>query len=168
MLNLPFVKAMTSSLGLYFQKFEYNASIYYVIREIGYMIYGFNIIEQSGFILAIFSFIFIVAFTIFEASMKFRLTLSMLILWTIYLFMATTVHPWYVIPLISLSIFTPYKYAIVWSLLIFFTYSNYQQDGFNEYLWIVTLEYLTLVAVIIWEMKKYPIYLQSRENRKKA
>ncbi len=37
-----------SSIGLYFQKFEFNASVYYLVRWLGYQYYGYNIIQSAG------------------------------------------------------------------------------------------------------------------------
>ena len=37
-----------SSIGLYFQKFEFNASVYYLVRWVGYQYYGYNIIQFAG------------------------------------------------------------------------------------------------------------------------
>ena len=52
------------------------------------------------------------------------LTQSLIIL-TTYLFISTTIHPWYIIPLIFLSCFTNYRYPIFWSLTIFLSYFSY-------------------------------------------
>lgn len=58
------ISRIGSSIELYFQKFEFNASLYYLIRQTGFWIVGYNIIGTAGKILAIlaFSSIFIISF----------------------------------------------------------------------------------------------------------
>ena len=70
-------------------------------------------------------------------------------LWAIciYLFLATTIHPWYAILPLALSVFTKYRFTIVWTGLIWLTYINYNYAEYHENLWIVALEYL---GVLVW------------------
>ena len=48
LLDETFISAMSESLDLYFRSFEFNASIYFVARAIGYWIYGYNNIALIG------------------------------------------------------------------------------------------------------------------------
>ena len=52
-LSLDLFQNVFSSLNLYFQKFEFNASVYYLIRAAGYWLEGYNIISGAGFVLFI-------------------------------------------------------------------------------------------------------------------
>ena len=47
-LSGAFAENFFSSINLWFQKFEFNASFYYLIRWIGYEIEGYNIIAYAG------------------------------------------------------------------------------------------------------------------------
>ena len=47
---------------------------------------------------------------------------AMLWLHAIYLFGAQAVHPWYILPLVALSVLTQWRWPILWSLLIIPTY----------------------------------------------
>src|SRR5690606_7832413 len=47
-LNKDLFSHLGSSIGLYLQKFEFNASIYYLVRWIGFQFSGFNIIQTAG------------------------------------------------------------------------------------------------------------------------
>ena len=58
-LNNSFVSHIASSIGLYFDKFEFNASIYYLLLWVGYDITGVNVIIVLGKILPVFAIIFI-------------------------------------------------------------------------------------------------------------
>ena len=153
LLNAELLTGLQSSIGLYFQKFEFNASIYYLVREIGYEIKGFNIIEEAGKWMALFAFAGIVLFSIFEKCQR----LPEAFLWAllIYYLFAAIVHPWYVTPLVAFSVFSRFRFAIVWSLLIFFSYAGYHKDGFEENMAIVMLEYSVLLGVMLYEIWNY-------------
>ncbi len=153
LLNLELLQGLQSSIGLYFQKFEFNASIYYIVREIGYAVKGFNIIEKSGKWMAIAAFGSIILFTIFERCK--RLPEAFLWVLFIYYLFATIVHPWYVAPLVAFSVFSNFRFAVIWSLLIFFSYTGYHASGFTENMTIVFIEYAIVFVVALLEIWNY-------------
>jgi len=150
--STEFIRGMTSSISLYFQKFEFNASIYYLVREVGYWIKGYNIIQTAGKYLFLAAFLSIIGFSIWERNKGIRMEASFLWVYFIYLLFATIVHPWYITPLIAFSVFTNFRFPILWSFLIFFSYWGYSQNGYTENLWIVSLEYLILGVYILREI----------------
>jgi hypothetical protein len=94
----------------------------------------------------------------------------MLFAFSFYLFFSTTVHPWYLATLLILSVFTNYKFPIVWSFVIILSYLAYLQlnnADKSENLWVIAIEYLIVYSVLIWEVfiKKDRI-IQSRANSK--
>lgn len=153
LLSPELIRGMGNSLGLYFQKFEFNASIYYIIREIGYTLKGYNIIATAGKWLAASTFLLIILFSCLERNKH----MSAAFLWVmvIYLLLSTTVHPWYIIPLVAFSIFTSYRFAVFWSLLIFFTYTGYTLHGFQENLWITVFEYVLVLGILGHEVYRH-------------
>ncbi|OYX23972.1 MAG: hypothetical protein B7Z06_09505 [Flavobacteriales bacterium 32-35-8] len=76
----------------------------------------------------------------------------MLLILSFYYFTATTVHPWYVATLLILSIFTTYKFPLVWSFVIMLSYLAYSNANETENLWIIALEYIIVYSVFIWEV----------------
>ena len=76
----------------------------------------------------------------------------MLFSFTIYLFLSTTVHPWYIATILSLSVFTNYKFPLVWSFIVIISYLAYANAANTENLWIIGLEYLVVFSVFIWEV----------------
>ena len=82
---------------------------------------------------------------------KRRLPEQMMWVWALYVLFATTVHPWYTIPLLVMSIFTHKQFAYVWTILIFFTYANYQFDGYSERLEVVAVEYIIVILIALYE-----------------
>jgi alpha-1,6-mannosyltransferase len=153
------ISGFHESIGYYFQKFEFNASIYYLVREWGFWKYGYNIVQTVGWKLGLASGLLILTYSWRNlrstySSASHLLFREWLIILFIYLIFTTTVHPWYCIPLIAFCIFTNYRFPIVWSLLIFFTYIGYSATGYVENLWVVSVEYLIVIVILIVEVWK--------------
>lgn len=166
-LSLSFIQNFAATIGLWFQNFEFNASVYYVIRWIGFQIVGWNIIATVGKILPIVIILFILSIAVFKNNqMPQQLLTSMLFAVSIYFLLSTTIHPWYVATPLILAVFTNYKFPIVWSFLVFLSYSAYGVNGFDEQLWLVALEYITVVSVAIYEIRKSYIASSSPKNFK--
>jgi hypothetical protein len=143
----------SSSLTLYFQKFEFNASIYYLVREIGFAVKGYNIIQTAGPFLALVTFISILVLSRYtHKSMKWPQ--AMIWALTIYFLMATTVHPWYITTLVALAVFTNYRFPIAWSVLAVLSYAGYLETGYQENMLLVLTEYLFLAVVMFWDLRK--------------
>lgn len=158
-LFIPFIDSqliqnMASSVGLYFQKFEFNASIYYIVRQIGYWIWGYNIIGGAGKSLALLVFGLILWISMKNQSKFFTIPHKILFILTIYFIFATTVHPWYISTLIIASVFTQFRYPIIWSLMIFLTYFSYTIKPYEENLYLVFVEYFCVFGMLIWEIRK--------------
>lgn len=161
LLFLPFVdnlliSGISSSLSLYFQKFEFNASVYYLIREVGYWIFGYNIIGMAGKGIMLLSFVGILWISI-KSRNFFEGCLFIL---SLYLALATTVHPWYASTLILLTVFSKFRYPIVWSFSIILSYATYQTKTYTENLFLVTIEYVLVYGFFIYELR----YKQKKPN----
>ncbi len=147
-----------SSINLYFQTFEFNASIYYLGRGIGQFLKGYNVIKSLGPTLSIVGLAGILWFSYraYKSDNSGRsqqlgetFILTLIGVFTIYLLTATTIHPWYLSILILLSVFTQLRFAIVWSWSILLSYSAYMIDPTTELLWLVGLEYIIVIAYFI-------------------
>jgi len=149
------INGLSSSLTLYFQTFEFNASLYYLARAVGYWFKGYNIIAQLGPSLALVTFIAIMTYAL-RARQKFTLlpTAAMWVL-LIYLSLATTVHPWYITTLVALSVFSQYRFVVLWSLLIFVTYAGYSFNGYAEPMTLIILEYIGLAIFTCYEIRAH-------------
>jgi hypothetical protein len=147
-----FIENFGNSLNLYFQKFEFNASLYYALRWVGFQIFGHNIIQVLGPLLAIIVAIIILAKAIKNKNTDLNgLPKQWLFAITLYLFCTTTVHPWYVALPIVLCLFTNFRYPILWSAFIFLTYINYSYAEYFENIWVVTVEYFAVFGYLGWE-----------------
>nr|WP_306455282.1 mannosyltransferase [Winogradskyella pacifica] len=158
--SMEFVTNYSKTVGLWFGNFEFNASIYYLLRAIGYAITGYNEIAIIGKILPLISVVIILGFSFLKQNNSLpKLATSMLLALTCYLFLSTTVHPWYIATLVILSIFTNYKFPLVWSLAIVLSYLAYSNATYSENLWIIGLEYALVFSIFVWEVfiKKRPL-----------
>lgn len=154
-LSAEFISNFATSLGLWFQKFEFNASIYYLVRWVGYQVKGYNIIESAGRWLPVVVFLIIAGLSFFRKNNSLQQLITIMLFGiTAYFFFATTVHPWYIITPLCLSIFTNYRFAIVWSLMVILSYCAYSNPEFQENLWLVALEYLVVMVVLLYEIRK--------------
>ena len=143
----------SNSVGLWFKNFEFNASIYYILREIGYLFRGYNEIAIIGKISPIATIIVLLTFTFFRKQVKFtQLLTSMLLALSFYYFTTTTMHPWYIATLLILSVFTKYRFPLVWSIAIILSYQAYANTPWKENLWFVALEYFIVYGFLIWEL----------------
>ncbi|HEY9489150.1 MAG TPA: hypothetical protein VIQ51_12490 [Chryseosolibacter sp.] len=157
LLNSEIIHGFSTSLGYYFQHFEFNASLYYLIREAGNLVFGFNIIQFAGPFLALAAtgVILIISFRKFPSNITGEIDISVFngMLWclSVYLLSTTILHPWYIITLLAISVFTKYRFPIIWTCLIFLTYAGYTEYGFKENLVLVSLEYILLLVYLIYE-----------------
>lgn len=137
------------SLSLYQGKFEFNASIYYLLREVGFWIQGYNTIATLTKILSLAT----LAAIVFLSWKKKPQTLPELVdLWVliylIYLILQPVVHPWYLIPAFGLSLLTNRNTFLIWTFAVIFSYQAYGNPDFKENPLFLLLEYALVFAVI--------------------
>ena len=165
------LNGFSESFALYFKSFEFNASIYYLVREYGYAIYGYNIIQTAGWKLALISTVIMLLIALWPYKSPFypgRLKLELrsyqfpddlsnilfVMMWVMltYFLLTTTLHPWYITTLLMFSVFTTYRFVVVWTAMIFLTYAGYSIDGFTENLYLTTMEYVIVIGYLVYEL----------------
>ncbi len=140
---------ISRSLNLYFEQFEFNGSAYYFFR---YLIGKEEHYETFIMMRKILPFITASCIFIYSALYKkTNLFNAMLLAFSIYCFFATTIHPWYLSPLIILTVFSNYRYAIVWSFLIYLSYITYSTPAYVENYNFIILEYVLVIGYFIYE-----------------
>ncbi|HMQ46745.1 MAG TPA: glycosyltransferase 87 family protein [Saprospiraceae bacterium] len=158
LLSGAFFQGMGSSLGLYFHQFEFNASLYYLARYIGYQLEGYNMIDTLGPLLALTTFVGVLSMALVwktsgdQAFMKKHLFAICL-----YVMCSTTVHPWYAILPFTLSLFSSYRFPMLFTYFVVWSYAHYAQNRFEENILLIALEYSIIIGVGIgecWYLKK--------------
>lgn len=147
--NLP---NFYSTIKLWFSNFEFNGSVYYIIRFIGHKIKGYNIIKSIGLITPIITVITLIYLIFNKKDKEIKTTLEdMFLLLSFFFLISMVVHPWYIITILYLGLFTKYNFQIIWSILIFLTYSAYQNPKVEENFYLIGLEYIVVFGFFIYE-----------------
>lgn len=146
-----------NSLQLYFRVFEFNSFLFYNINAFVKLFTGYNPLTFVGPCVSIFVLISILWYALRAHSFEWKIIFErMLFGFFLYLILGSTLHPWYVIPLLALSVFTNYAFPLVWSLLIFFSYFFYSiGDGNSVPVRLMTsIEYVIFFVYFIYEWRK--------------
>lgn len=159
-LFIPFVdydliRNMGSSVDLYFHTFMFNGSLFYVANEIAGMVTGYEYnIKELGNVFPLLVLFAIGILTLLERNLTWEnLIRKSLFALLIYYAVASIVHPWYVINLMALALFTNYRFPYVWSVLVLLSYTAYKGDGVvEEEPVLLMVEYLLLALVIVVEI----------------
>ncbi len=158
---------LLESLQLYQGKFEFNASIYYLLREVGFWIKGYNTIATLTKILSVMTFLWIV---FIAWKKKPNSPIQMAEVWTlsylVYLFLQPVVHPWYIIPAFGLSLLTKMKSLTVWSFAAILSYQAYSNPDNYENPGLLLLEYGIVGLAILWDYKKGSFNFKSEIENK--
>ena len=146
--NLP---NFYNTIKLWFSNLEFNGSVYYIIRYLGFKIKGYNIIKSVGLVTPLITTI-TVLYLIFNKKKETKVTLEdMFLLLSFFYLISMVVHPWYIITILYLGLFTKYNFQIIWSALIFLTYSAYQNSKVDENFYLIGLEYFIVFGFFIYE-----------------
>lgn len=155
MLNEVFLFNMLDSIDNYFERFEFNAGIFYLLREGGFALYGYDTIQSIMPWITRLILLSILGLALFR-NYRSQLDLPAMCMFAFLIFygLASTVHPWYISLILIFSIFTHYRFALVWSFLVMLSYSAYIVPEVAENAYLLCTEYLVLAALLIYEIKK--------------
>ncbi len=144
------------SLQLYQGKFEFNASMYYLLREVGNWLVGYNTIG----ILTKLGTAITVAGVIWMSWKRSQATFEGMIglwvqLYLLYFILQPVVHPWYLLPGLGLSVLTRQWTFLLWSFGAIFSYQAYSQNPVQEQALFLMLEYgLVLLGLYVDYFRK--------------
>lgn len=142
----------SKTIGLWFTNFEFNASFYNIIKYIGFQVKGYNCIQTIGKITPFIVILFVFFRSLFYKNNS-KQTLFKSFFWVLifYFLISTTIHPWYIVSILLLGIFTEIKFGKVWSYLVFLSYFAYSKLQFQENYLVLFIEYFLLFVFIYFE-----------------
>lgn len=113
---------------------------------------GYNPIDVLAPVLAFAAFGLIVAISWF--GRKANIFELALVVFLIYLLFSTTVHPWYIIPVVYLALRARREYILIWSFTAILSYTHYVGELGPKWIYL-SIEYgLLAVAIFMESMRK--------------
>lgn len=156
LLNKTFFLNMMESVNEYFIRFQFNSSFYTLMIDYWYEETDWDRFAVAGQLLSTISTIGILVLAFLKAYRKdLDIITGMMFAFMIYYAMATTVHPWYISLILVLSIFTQYRFGIVWSILIMLSYFAYSNPEFKPHPVLIVAEYVMVYGITIYEIIRY-------------
>jgi len=156
MLSEHNINNFLASLQLYFDKFQFNASLFSWANELYSSKIGWDTTATVGPVLSKIAIALIVLLAVFKAYKKpSDIFIGLVFSLTLYYVFATTVHPWYLSLILVFSIFTKYHFSILWTFLAGFSYLAYSDPTFIENKVLNSVLYVILFAAILFELYKH-------------
>lgn len=151
-----FIDNYSETVGLWFSNFEFNASIYNVVKKIAVSYFEakpWELIDSYGSMLSKAIIVIVLLIALLRKNQKMMdIITSMVFALACYYFLSSTVHPWYVVFLLGFAIFTDYRFPLVWSCTIILSYYAYSNPAYKENLWLLAIEYIVVIGLFIYEM----------------
>ena len=145
---------INESIQLYFGKFEFNSSLFLLFTWIGLPKVFLRILLIGGELIILFR----------AYKNKINLDLALVWLFTWYLLLSQSVHPWYVAGFLGVALLNNQRYIILWSFLIFCTYITYQTSDYEQQLWVNITEYIIVGSKFYFDVKRE---IKSGNDKKK-
>src|SRR5690606_33200775 len=161
--SADFLAHYSKTLGLWFSNFEFNAGLYKLVKGLATTYFDarpWELIKTYGatLIKVMVVLCLLIALVRKNNSLPSVIT-SMVLTLATYYFLSSTVHPWYIVFLLGMAIFTEYRFPLVWSFTVILSYQAYSHPEIKENLWLAAIEYLIVFGFFIYE-------LMGRESKK--
>lgn len=152
--DVAYFNNMMKSIEIYFTTFEFNSSLFGIVNHYKSEEMGWNSTYIVGPALSKMATILILILAVFRNyKSPIDIFKGMIFALMIYYLFATTIHPWYISMILVLSLFTNYKFGLIWTLLVPLTYSFYTVP--ESALFFRVFEYVLVFGVLIYEIVKY-------------
>jgi alpha-1,6-mannosyltransferase len=152
-LNVMVLDNFLESFQLFQRKFEFNASVYYLVREVAMWFVPYNPIKYVVPALGMISLgLILLISTGGREKHPGHLPSKMVWIYMVYLLFQPVVHPWYIIPVFGLGIVAREWTPIIWSGLVIFSYSAYQTSPVQEQSAFLWLQYGPLYGYMAYRL----------------
>lgn len=142
------VSNFSESLKLYFTYFEFNGGVYNLFKYSNYDWVNWSLPLLKGLTGVLILYLLIkydkASRSVFEIFM---------LTFFIYFATSSTVHPWYITPLVAFGLFSNWKFPYLWSYLIGFSYITYIHSEYQQNNIVIALEYILLFALFFYEIR---------------
>lgn len=146
--NIELASHFLQSIQLYYGKFEFNGSVYQILKAIGWKILHYNPIAYTSKILFMLT---LIGFIITYIKSK-NIIEGIFWLLFIYTLFGAIVHPWYMLILVAFTPLLKWRFAVLWSVLICLSYFTYRVIPYKEELILVWIEYGMLGLFMAYEL----------------
>ena len=153
-----FLDNYSNTVRLWFTNFEFNASIYNIVKKIGLQFDAkpWELIKTYGKLTPYITITIVILLTFFRDNRNISTVLSsMLIILASYYFLAATVHPWYIVFLILLTIYTDLRFPLFWSATVMLSYAAYSNPDYKEDLPLLFIEYFIVFGFLVYEFLRF-------------
>lgn len=160
LISLPFTaqgvaENYGNTLHLWFSNFEFNAGIYNLVKKTAVLfdLKPWELIKTYGKITPLLTVVLVLVFTFFRNNRNPQILLGSL-MWILscYYLLSPTVHPWYIVSLVLLCIYTDFRFPLFWSAVVVLSYSAYAHPEYQENLWLLVVEYLVVIGMMLYEI----------------
>ncbi|TGJ99587.1 hypothetical protein EHO59_17235 [Leptospira semungkisensis] len=147
-------KQWTKGLGVYFNLFEFHGAVYYLAKiPMKYTWYPYSAAPVLGCI----SFLWICFYSFLVSKKEYRNKFAILPhVWVsicgIYYILSSTIHPWYILPMIGASLFSKDLWPLVAGMAWILSYSTYSTPRFQDQVWAMVLENLIIFVALGYQL----------------
>lgn len=155
------------SLDLYVRLFEFNAGPYLTLKALGAALTGADVSKQLGPLLR-FAFLVSLPFVYrISARDRWPVERGALVLYGFYFALATTIHPWYLVPLLALLPLAG-RPGWAWHALALGSLGTYTYYHGVPMHWLPVAGWLAWVLLLVWETRGawLPVALRVRARSK--
>lgn len=160
-----YLKNVLRSIQLYFNNFEFNASILEIVKWCVDPFIEYSPTPVAGPITTLLGAVSILLIAWWRPIDNVKQLLSRFMwLYVVYLIFATTVHPWYIILPLVFSVFSSNKGVLAWTFLIMLSYGFYHWESKWISNSLILIEYIGLFICLIFG-KQLDILLKKMTKR---